>query len=66
MMYKQIPKELEEFYNCVIEEFYNCVIEDIDKEIENWKEKEDVAFGLEIAKAIVKGYYEGLKKAYGV
>jgi len=63
MMYKQIPKELAE---TILEEFYNYVTENIDKEIENWKEKEDVAFGLEIAKAIVKGYYEGLKKAYGV
>lgn len=57
MMYKQIPKELEEFYN--------YVTENIDKEIERWKEKEDVVFGLEIARAIIKGYYEGLKKAYG-
>lgn len=60
MQYGQIPKEVED---CI-----NFILKQINEELERWKETEHggVIFGLEIAKAIVVGYYEGLKKAYGV
>lgn len=60
MQYGQIPKEVED---CI-----NFVLKQINEDVERWKETEyrEVVFGLEIAKSIVVGYYEGLKKVYGV